>query len=142
MTGGVRLVQPTNLTERQALARANDPVANPFVFEAASVTVVPLEPTEDATARLQINFDNLGDLADIRPGMSAGRIPFVVDAELTPGIYTFRLDPLNTIFAGFSEAIPVNLVDEARILYIPEPSALAGVAALGLLALRRPAGRP
>ena len=140
VTGGVRLVQPTNLAERQAMARANDPTANPFVFEAASVTVVPLEPGEDATARIQINFDNLGDLADIRPGMSAGRIPFVIDPDAPPALFRFRLDPLNTVFAGFSESIPVNIDDDARLL-IPEPSALAGVALLGLLALRRRAGR-
>ena len=141
VTRGVRIVQPTNLAERQALARANDPAAHPYVFEAASVTVVPLESTEDATARIQLNFDNLGDLADIRPGMSAGRIPFVIDADLPAGMYTFRLDPLNTTFAGFSESILVNIDDQGRITYVPEPSALAGVAALGLLALRRPAGR-
>ena len=139
VTGGVRLVQPTNLTERQALARANDPVANPYVFEAASVTVVPLEPSEDATARLQLNFDNLGDLADIRPGMSAGRIPIVIDPGAPAGRYLLQFDALNTVFAGFSESIPVNLVDDS--IFIPEPSALAGVAAVGLLALRRPAGR-
>src|SRR5688572_28982734 len=140
VTGGVRIVQPTNLAERQAMARANDPVANPYVFKAASVTVVPLEPGEDATARIQLNFDNLGDLADIRPGMSAGRIPFVIDPGAAAGIYRFRFDPLNTTFAGFSESIPVNIDDGASI-FIPEPSALAGVALLGLLALRRRAGR-
>src|SRR5688572_30309138 len=131
-TGGVRIVQPTNLAERQAMARANDPVANPYVFEAASVTVVPLEPGEDATARIQLNFDNLGDLADIRPGMSAGRIPFVIDLDAPAGLYHFRFDPLNTVFAGFSESIQVSIDDVGTVTpFVPEPSALAGVAALG-----------
>ena len=137
VTGGIRIVQPANLTERNALARANDTTINPYVFEAASVTVVPLEPSEDNTARIQLNFDNLGDLADIRPGQSAGRIPFVVDANATPGLYRFNLDPLNTTFAGFSESIAVAIDDAGNVTIVPEPAGLSLLGLAGLLALRR-----
>ena len=100
-------------------------------------TLTVLESTPD---RLLFNVTSGRDSGDINQGDVAARVFYTVDPAAGPGTYRILFDPNFTVFSSSNPNFdPLIFADatDAGVIFVPEPSGLALLAAAGVLTLRR-----
>ena len=133
---GVRFQAPTTGN----FGAAGKPTApHPYVFGALD-PVPPVENFSSTASRLQFGATAINQEDEVNVGNGLDgflRVPVIIPAGATPGVYTLSIDPAATSLAGLGAPIVATPGAAGTITVVPEPASLGLIALGGLFALRR-----